>query len=96
VTIALVLAGTYEAILNYVTAIDFIFFGLTAGCVFVFRKRGGAERAIPGHPVTTLLFIAICAAVVVSSFRAHPLQAIIGWCITLLGLPVFFLWRRRS
>jgi APA family basic amino acid/polyamine antiporter len=96
VTIALVLAGTYEAILNYVTAIDFIFFALTAGCVFVFRKRGGAERTIPGHPVTTLLFIAICAAVVVSSFRAHPLQALIGWGITLLGLPVFFLWRRRS
>jgi APA family basic amino acid/polyamine antiporter len=96
VTIALVLAGSYEAILNYVTAIDFIFFALTAGCVFVFRRRGGKERAIPGHPATTLLFMAICAAVVISSFRAEPAHAIIGWCITLAGLPVFFLWRRRS
>ena len=96
VTILLVLAGTYEAILNYVTAIDFIFFALTAGCVFVFRRRGGTVRAIPGHPATTLLFMAICAAVVISSFRAEPVHAIIGWCITLAGLPVFFLWRRRS
>jgi len=95
-TIAIALAGTFELILNYVTSIDFIFFALTAGAVFIFRKRGSTERKIPGHPVTTLAFIAVCAAVVISTFRQHPLQGVIGLCITLLGLPVFFLWRRRS
>src|SRR5437762_3599485 len=41
VTIALALLGTYEAILRYVVAIDFVFFALTAGGLFVFRRRSG-------------------------------------------------------
>src|SRR5436190_1933196 len=41
IVIALV-ASKYEQILNYVVSVDVIFFGLTAVCVFVFRKRGGS------------------------------------------------------
>src|SRR5207248_3317471 len=75
VTVALALLGTYEAILRYVVAIDFVFFALTAGCLFVFRRTSGLCRrpaeaegrsigarrahAMPGHPVTTLAFIAM-------------------------------------
>ena len=33
-------SGKYEQILNYVVSTDFIFFGLTATCIFVFRRRG--------------------------------------------------------
>src|SRR5687767_13455125 len=59
--IVIALLGTYERILNYVVSVDTIFFGLTACCIFVFRKREpeGANR-VPGHPVTTILFIAVC------------------------------------
>jgi len=40
--LAMVIAvsGKYEQILNYVVSTDFIFFGLTATCIFVFRRRG--------------------------------------------------------
>ena len=33
------LASRYEQILNYVVSVDVIFFGLTAVCVFIFRKK---------------------------------------------------------
>ncbi|MGH9944232.1 MAG: APC family permease [Pyrinomonadaceae bacterium] len=33
------LSGTYEQILNYVVSVDFIWFGLTAASLFVFRRR---------------------------------------------------------
>ena len=56
--LAIVIAylGTYEHILNYVVSVDVIFFGLTALCVFVFRKQ--TDVRVPGHPLTTILFIA--------------------------------------
>ena len=113
VTVALALLGTYETILRYVVAIDFIFFALTAGCLFVFRRRSGlcprrqsrrpagrsigARRAhaMPGHPVTTLAFIAVCAAVVVATFVADPLRSIAGLGLTLAGVPAYLLWRKR-
>ena len=37
--ILIALLGTYERILDYVVSIDVIFFGLTACCIFIFRKR---------------------------------------------------------
>src|SRR5918912_3250695 len=61
-------SGTYEQILNYVVSVDFIWFGLTAASLFVFRSYsrsrarsvdGGAASdsrvgfSVPGHPFTT-------------------------------------------
>src|SRR5438094_7364530 len=37
--VVITLSGKYEQILNYVIAVDVIFFALTAACVFVFRRR---------------------------------------------------------
>ena len=95
VAIALLALGrTYEILLQYVVAIDFIFFALTASCLFVFRRRGEAVQ-MPGHPVSTLLFIGICAAVVIATFVHEPLHSLIGLGLTLAGLPVYLLWRRN-
>ena len=95
--IAIALAGTFEAITRYVVSIDFVFFALTAACVFVFRSRGTrGPFAMPGHPVTTLAFIAICAAVVLSSWRADPVHALAGLAITAAGIPAYLLWRSRT
>jgi APA family basic amino acid/polyamine antiporter len=95
VTVALALLGTYEAILRYVVAIDFLFFALTAGCLFVFGREKRAH-AMPGHPVTTLAFIAVCAAVVVATFVADPLHSLAGLGLTLAGVPAYLVWRRRA
>jgi basic amino acid/polyamine antiporter, APA family len=95
--IAIALAGTYEAILRYVVSTDFVFFALTAACVFVFRRRGvRGTFAMPGHPATTLLFIGICAAVVIATYAADPRQAFTGLGLTLAGIPAFLVWRRRA
>ena len=42
--IVIALLGTYDRILNYVVSVDVIFFGLTACCIFVFRKRQPATE----------------------------------------------------
>src|SRR5204862_7408434 len=35
--------GQYRQILDYMIAVDFLFFGLTASCLFVLRRRAAAE-----------------------------------------------------
>jgi len=88
------LLGTFDAILRYVVSIDFIFFALTAGCLFVFARRG--ERiSMPGHPFSTLVFIALCLFVVGATFLHDPGHSLIGLGLTLAGLPVFLIARRR-
>ena len=108
-TIVVALSGRYEQILNYVVSMDFLFFGLTATCIFVFRHRersrfsdttAGNVRSIgyrvPGHPWTTGSFVLISWLVVLNTIYKYPANSLLGMVILLLGLPVYALWRRRQ
>ncbi len=102
--IVIALSGRYEQILNYVVSVDFIFFGLTAVCVFVFRKRKSKRdgedwsgiTSVPGHPLTTALFVAICWLVVINTIYKYPENTLIGLAILLAGIPAYFFWRPRT
>jgi APA family basic amino acid/polyamine antiporter len=99
--LAIVIAGlgSYDRILNYVVSVDVIFFGLTACCIFVLRKRTQNEAAgivrVPGHPVTTILFIAVCWSVAINTIYSSPRNTLIGIAILLAGLPAYWFWRSR-
>lgn len=100
----LAVTGRYEQILGYVIAMNFLFFGLSASCLFVLRRRdkaagAGAEKMgfrAPWHPWSTGLFIAACAAVVGASFWAYPVNSLIGYAILAMGVPAYLYWRRGS
>jgi APA family basic amino acid/polyamine antiporter len=92
----------YERILNYVTCIDYIFFGLAAIALIVFRNRDARDPSaqkpilrMPGHPVTTLIFLAAAWGVVADVMIASR-ETIIGIAILLSGLPVYWFFARRS
>jgi len=101
-TIVIALSGRYEQILNYVVSMDFLFFGLTATTIFVFRRRAAATGPsiggyrVPGHPVTTALFVAICWWVVGNTLYRYPQNSLVGFAILLAGVPVFWFWSRRA
>lgn len=101
------IAGRYEQILNYAASMDFLFIGLTATCLFVFRARektrvelspGELSRGFeaPGHPFTTLFFVAACWVVVAATFYKHPLNSLLGVLILLTGIPAYLFWRRPA
>jgi APA family basic amino acid/polyamine antiporter len=99
---AIAMTGSYEQILSYVVAVDWIFFGLAAASLFALRRRD-AERGVarssfdtPGHPLTTLAFIAVSALVVLNTLWRYPVQSLIGLAILASGVPVYYLWRRSS
>lgn len=90
-------SGRYEAILNYVVSVDFVFYGLVGVCIFIFRRRSPthAPFRIPGHPWTTLFFIAVCWIVVANLTWKKPEDSLKGLGILAAGIPIFFLWKRR-
>lgn len=103
-TIAVAFTGKYEQILNFVIPIDFFFIGLSGMCLFVFRRRELTDTSVslanpgfrvPGHPLTTIIFIAACWTVVGNTLYTYPENSLIGVGILLLGLPVYFFWDRK-
>ena len=106
VTIAVVLLGTYEQILSYVVVMDWLFFGLTATCIFVFRAReqkrsknsvaGETGFRVPGHPWTTAIFIVVAWLVTFNTIYKYPRNAAVALCILIAGVPFYFLFRGRA
>jgi APA family basic amino acid/polyamine antiporter len=102
-TMIIAVSGHYEQILNYVIAMDFLFFGLTATTIFVFRRRAARgemnssnDYHMPGHPVSTALFVAICWWVVGNTIYRYPRNSLIGFVLLLAGIPVYWFWSRRK
>jgi APA family basic amino acid/polyamine antiporter len=101
--IALAFSGQYERILSYVVPVDWVFFALAAASLFVLRRRdAGVHPAgekgfrTPGHPWTTLAFIAVSVLVVVNTVYRYPGESAVGLGILAAGLPAYLLWSRAG
>jgi APA family basic amino acid/polyamine antiporter len=98
----LALSGSYERILSYVIAMNFLFFGLSASCIFILRRKEAASGVksdgfkAPLYPWTIGLFILICVVVVLASFWTHPFDSLVGYAIMALGVPPYLFWKRAS
>lgn len=97
-TVVILLTGRYEQILNYVTSMDWIFFGLSASCLFVLRRRqpAPAQTRMPLHPISTALFCIACAGVVINTIIRFPANTLVGLAILASGVPVYYIWKRLS
>jgi basic amino acid/polyamine antiporter, APA family len=98
----LVLSGSFSQLVDYVAFADWIFFGLTAAALFVYRARDreqgiaparGAFR-VPGYPWTPALFVTAAIFVVASSIAANPRNTVVGTGLLALGVPVYWYWAR--
>ncbi len=103
--IALMLTGTYGQLLDYVVFGDWIFFGLTAATLFVYRGKSPSRQVAespsegfraPFYPLTPILFCLAAVYVVISSVRSAPVNAAIGAGLILLGVPVFAYSRNKG
>jgi APA family basic amino acid/polyamine antiporter len=95
----LALSGTYDTLTDSVMFASWLFYGLAAGSLFVFRRTlPNAPRAYraTGYPVIPLAFLLVTAALLVNTFVATPRQALQGVAMLLAGLPFYWYWSRRS
>ena len=92
------LSGTYNQILSYVIAMNFLFFAVSASSLFVLRARQDTVPLYASalHPWSTSLFIAACIIIVACSFWAAPFDSLVGYGILALGIPPYLFWRRRN
>ena len=95
----LAISGTYDTLTDKVIFASWLFYGLAAGAIFVFRRSmADAPRVFraPGYPLIPLVFVLATAALLVNTFVATPRQAIQGVLMLLLGLPFYWYWSRGS
>ncbi len=97
-SILLCLSGTYGDLLDYVIFAVLIFFALTIFAIFILRKK---RPDIPrpykafGYPVIPAIYIITCIFIMVILLIYKPNYTFPGLGIVLLGIPVFYIWRRN-
>ncbi len=90
--------GTFQKLISYVVFTDWIFFGLAAAGVFVFRRRAPLESQsyrTPGYPFTPLVFIAMATWFVINTLIDQPSTSWAGIAFLGLGVPIYYLWKGK-
>jgi APA family basic amino acid/polyamine antiporter len=94
----LVLTGSYRVLFTRVVYTEWIFFALMAAGLFVLRRRPGYAPAYRawGYPILPAIFVISSAAIVVHQVATEPVESLSGLALVAAGLPVYWLWIRRT
>jgi basic amino acid/polyamine antiporter, APA family len=95
----LCLSGTYSDLLDYVVFAVLVFYILTIAGIFRLRKiKPDAERSYKtfGYPVLPALYIVMAALICIILLIYKPQYTWPGVGIVLLGIPVYFVWKKIS
>jgi APA family basic amino acid/polyamine antiporter len=95
----LTVLGSFEQIFTFAMFISIAFWVAGASAVFTLRKKY-PRRARPyktwGYPIVPILFIIFSVGILINTLMEKPIESIAGITLTLLGIPVYFYWRRQS
>jgi len=97
----LCLTGSYGQLLNYVIFAALVFYALTTIGLFILRaRRPDIERPYRtiGYPVLPALYVVLTTAVMILILLSPSTRqdAFLGLAIVLLGIPVYFVWRKTG
>ncbi|PYP14295.1 MAG: amino acid transporter [Gemmatimonadetes bacterium] len=99
-TCVLCLSGTYGQLLNFVIFAAVVFYTVTAIGLFRLRtKRPELPRPVraPGYPILPALYVVLTGLIAVDLViqPATRTYSMLGLLFVLIGVPVYYLWRRK-
>jgi APA family basic amino acid/polyamine antiporter len=95
----LALSGTFAQLLTFCVFAAIMFWVAAAASVFTLRKKyPGLPRPYktPGYPVVPALFILASAGILVNTLLENPVESLAGIAITLVGIPVYYAWKKKN
>ena len=95
----LVLTGTFDQLVEYTGFAVVLFSGVAVTALFVLRRREPlAHRPFRawGYPVAPLVFVVASLLMVVNALWRSPGTSAAGLAIIAAGVPVYWVFRRRS
>ncbi len=98
VSMVLALSGSFDQLTDYVVFASWIFYAMVTAAVFRLRKKRPdvpREYKALGYPVLPAIFVVIAILLLINTIITNPKSTAIGLGLILLGVPVFF-WFKRS
>jgi APA family basic amino acid/polyamine antiporter len=95
----LTLSGSFDQLTDMAIFAFWLFYGLVAGAVFVFRVREpNAVRPYKtwGYPVVPALFLLTTVYLIATTIYNYPMRSVIGLGIIAAGLPVYWYFSSKN
>jgi APA family basic amino acid/polyamine antiporter len=95
---ALALTGNYDRLTDYAVFSLWLFYGLTASCVIVLRRKLPdlpRPYTVIGYPIVPIIFCLVTLILLLNTLYTQPLQSIAGLAIIASGLPFYAYWTRK-
>jgi basic amino acid/polyamine antiporter, APA family len=95
----LLVGGSFRQLFSLAIFAEWLFYMITSSTVFVFRRREpNANRPyrVWGYPVVPMLFVLASAVLLYYTFTDNLLNSVMGSLVILVGVPVFYYFRRRN
>jgi basic amino acid/polyamine antiporter, APA family len=97
--VMLLFAGSFQQLFSLTLFAEWLFYMLTTGTVFIFRRREpDAPRPyrVWAYPVVPVLFIVASAMLLCYTFAANVVNSVFGSLVILAGIPVYVVFRHRA
>ncbi|HUP89519.1 MAG TPA: amino acid permease, partial [Longimicrobiales bacterium] len=98
--VVLVMIGNIGMLMNGVVFGDWIFFGLGAASLFVFRRRTQPDDVVPfktpGYPIVPIFFILAAIMAVASAIGSYPKESLLGLAMLGVGVLVYKFTQSRG
>lgn len=94
-----VLSGSFDVLTNLAMLMVWVFFTITVFGIFIMRTRRKdlvPTYRVPLYPIVPIIGIIGGVYIAVSTVATEPLYAVVGVAVTLLGLPVYSLIKKRA
>lgn len=91
--------NVYTQLLEYIVSVDLVSAALSVLAVIVLRYRAPQmERPYRtwGYPFVPIIFLTLSMFVILTLLYLAPTTSGIGYLLALTGIPVYFIWRKRS
>ncbi|TCV91592.1 amino acid/polyamine/organocation transporter (APC superfamily) [Luteibacter rhizovicinus] len=96
--IFLILSGSFGALLDFTTVGEWLSHAFGIATIFWYRRKLKSEPSpylVPLYPVLPMIFVVTVLGVIVATAINDPRNAGMSLLVIALGIPVYYLWRRR-
>ena len=79
--------------------ISIVFWIAAAFAVFTLRKKYpdvSRPYKVWGYPYVPIVFIIASFGILINTIIEKPVESLAGLAITISGLPVYYLWKKRT
>jgi basic amino acid/polyamine antiporter, APA family len=93
----LCVSGTYGQLLDFLVFTVMLFYMMTMIGVFAVRRRLGIQMSYhaPGFPLLPIVYLVLAGFIEIQLLRYKPQYTWPGLLVVLLGIPVYFLWKKH-